>query len=191
MAPTDEIVNSCISLCKNFDERDFVIILTGTNDDNPITMQSFLYYNLAKISHTNVLVGNVHNSRYINSSKINYILNLICDNLKHVEFIDSGYKQNTIIKSRLFLREILRIQYRNNYMKHCNNIVRKNIISWKTEKCNLTSSNNNIMPRKGTIPCYFQLVHKSLPNKIKEPSNSNTQTCANSVQQANDFFRRY
>lgn len=188
-APTDEIVNSCISLSKNFDERDFVIILTGTNDDNPITMQSFLHYNLFKISHTNVLVGNVHNARYINSSKINSILNLISDNLKHVHFIDSGYRQNTIIKSRLFLREILRIQYRNNYMKYCNNIVRKNIISWKTEKSNLTSSTNNIVPRKGTIPHYFQSVPKSLPNIFSEPSN--TQTCANAVQQADDFFRRY
>lgn len=187
MAPTDEIVNSCISLCKDFDERDFVIILTGTNDDNPITMQSFLHYNLVKISHTNVLVGNVHNATYMNSSKINSILNLITGNLKHVDFIDSGYKQNTVVKSRLFLRQILRIQYRNNYVKYCNNRVRKNIISWKTEKCNLTSSANKIVPLKGTIPYYFQSVPKSLPNIMSEPSN--TQTCANVVQQADDFFR--
>lgn len=60
-----EILSSSQEKCKYFSDRDFIIILAGSNDRDPLDMQCMLYSCLNKLKHTNVQLCNVAMTRYI------------------------------------------------------------------------------------------------------------------------------
>ncbi|CAG5015526.1 unnamed protein product [Parnassius apollo] len=55
-AKLNELLNSCNTLCMDFTKEDYVIILGGSNDNDLMELQSFLYYTLHQIKCTNVVV---------------------------------------------------------------------------------------------------------------------------------------
>lgn len=113
-ATIDQILCNCEIICKEFDKDDYVIILTKSNDKNPMKFQSFLYYYLNSLQNTNVIVGEVCKSRYLNESKLNDLIRLVCNDFKFATFVkysDSNMDiHSKFFKCKILLREILKIR---------------------------------------------------------------------------------
>lgn len=123
------VIESCNVMCKDFSKLDFVIMLTGSFDSNPLELQSMLYSCLCRLAHTNVLIGEIYHNRFLNVHKLNETLRLICSNFSYVNLIEldkltTSYQRNVYLFDKLFickhiLRYILRIGYRYAYVNYC------------------------------------------------------------------------
>ncbi|KAG7295564.1 hypothetical protein JYU34_021805 [Plutella xylostella] len=118
-ATLDQIMEGCDHNCRDFTKKDYIIIITKSIDKNPLKLQSFLYYYLNMLQHTNVIFGQICTSKFLNEAKLNSVINLICNNFNHATFVDfqaAGIRNNSkLIKCRVLLREILKQCYHHNY----------------------------------------------------------------------------
>lgn len=122
-APMSEILNSCADFCKDFTNTDFVIIMGGSNDTNPLKLQSVLYCKLNEMKHTNLLVGKIYKSKYLNVRMLNNLLKLTCDNCTNASYItmdtnlhdEVPYFMNKILASKILHKEMLHIINKINY----------------------------------------------------------------------------
>ncbi|KAJ8730517.1 hypothetical protein PYW08_001930 [Mythimna loreyi] len=128
-ATTEEVLKTCVNTCKNFNKSDFVIILTGSNDINPMNIQTYLHHTLCQLKSTNVLVGQIYKNRTLNENNVNNLLKFVCYNCKNSSFIqlhnDSRYptKYMTMLNAcRLIHRQILHMNYKNNFIKYTENL---------------------------------------------------------------------
>lgn len=123
-ALVDQLLDSSLALCKDFSKEDFVILLTGSNDNNPTKLNAYTYFYIDKLCHTNVFLGEVYRNKYLNVNEINKLFNLICNNMTHAEFIHVNYeykywdKWGRLYTTRLIAKEILRNNYKVKYDKH-------------------------------------------------------------------------
>lgn len=121
-APLDQILEGCDHICRDFTKKDYIIIITKSFDKNPLRLQSFLYYYLNMLQHTNVLFSEVCSSMYLNEAKLNSVIKIVCNNFKHATFVDfhgTGiHKNNKFLKCRALLREILKNLYHHNYREY-------------------------------------------------------------------------
>lgn len=127
-APMAEVISSCADECKELTSSDYVLILGGSNDSNPLNFQSVLYYTLGQIEHTNVLVGKLYKNMYLNVKMLNNSLKLVCSHFVNTMFLTLDLDQtnfelnfkyiNTRQASRLILKEILHLKYRNDYLNY-------------------------------------------------------------------------
>lgn len=127
-APMAEVISSCVQMCKELTKSDYLLILGGSNDSNPLYCQSFLCYTLNQVKHTNVLVGKLYKNKYLNVKMLNNSLKLTCSNFTNTIFlpldlahpnIEFNVKYiNTKQACRLIHREILRLKYRNEYLNY-------------------------------------------------------------------------
>lgn len=62
-APIAEILHAYISMRENLTSLDSVIIL-GSHDSHPMTLQSYLYYALLHIKHTNIIINPIFKNRH-------------------------------------------------------------------------------------------------------------------------------
>ena len=126
-ASMSEILSSCIRMCQCFTKSDYVIILGGLNDKNPLKFQSFLYYIVNHIKNTNILIGEILKNKHLNVGMLNNVLKIISRNCTNVSLIPLDTHQgrtynnryrNKLIISRLFHREILRLNYKYEYIAY-------------------------------------------------------------------------
>lgn len=117
-ATTDKIIGDVNSLCKDFSKADYIIIIPSQYDRNPLRFQSFLFWCLDGLSHTNVFFCESFVSMFLNTSKVNDTIKLMCTQFKHANFVDFSFfarKPSKVIKSRILLREILKFNYKHNF----------------------------------------------------------------------------
>lgn len=113
-ATTDKLLESSGTLCSDFDKSDYVLILTGSQDVNPMKLSSFLYYYLYSLQHTNVVLCESLANKHLN---VNYLFRFYKSLLPHVFYIDLNYnylgRPKNIARhiSQNVLREILRSEY--------------------------------------------------------------------------------
>lgn len=129
-ATTEQVVKSCASMCKDFSKTDFVIILAGTNDKNPMNIQTYLYYTLSQLKSTNVLVGQIYKHYSLNVNSVNKLLKFVCGNCTNSTFLSlhsDVYMPyvNKLHACRLILRQILHINYKYNYQTYTENLLRQ------------------------------------------------------------------
>lgn len=111
-APLNQILKYCDVICKDFTDFDYVVLLAGSNDNNPLRFQSFIYYYLTLLTHTNVLVSEVYKNKHLNERKQNNSLRMVCAQFLHVRFIETyQFKYNKLYISQSLLREILNINF--------------------------------------------------------------------------------
>lgn len=127
-ATTEQVLKSCASMCKDFSKTDFVIILAGTNDNNPLNIQTYLYYTLCQLKFTNVLVGQIYKHNCLNVKSVNKLLNFVCGNCTNSTFLSlhsDVYRPyvNKLHACRLIHRQILHINYKHNYRTYNENLV--------------------------------------------------------------------
>lgn len=111
-----EAENSEISKLK---KTDYVVILGGINDNSPYEFQIMLTGFCNKYNNTNILVSEIPFSKYLNESKINYIIRFICKNCKNVNFMDLDYmryrpgrNEFTANICKIILRYVLHFDYK-------------------------------------------------------------------------------
>lgn len=127
-APMAEVMSSSVAECKEFTNSDYILILGGSNDSNPLHFQSMLYYTLGQLKHTNVLVGKLYKNKYLNVNMLNNSLKLVCRTFINTTFLPLDLDHtdrkltpkyiNTIRASRLIHKEILHLKYRNDYLNY-------------------------------------------------------------------------
>lgn len=77
-APLRDILSSGLSMCKDFTDSDFILLMAGSNDNNPLQVLSSLHYTLQNLPSTNILVGKVYRNNYMNAVEIARIQDLFC-----------------------------------------------------------------------------------------------------------------
>ncbi|CAH1636951.1 unnamed protein product [Spodoptera littoralis] len=124
-ATTKEVLKPSESLCKDFGKSDFVIILAGANDRNPMDIQTYLHYTLRQLQFTNVLVVPLRKQFYLNENNVNNLLKLVCHNCKTSCFVpfqnDSIVSKKSVSKlhiCRLIHRQILHLNYKVKYQNY-------------------------------------------------------------------------
>lgn len=124
-ATMDQVLSSGSILCKYFSKSDFVIIMAGSNDTNPLNAQAHLYYTIGQLKTTNVLMGKIYKNKYLNVHSLNDMMRHACKYFSNSEFValddqDIALHFDKTTASKLILRDILRITYRNNYADYRN-----------------------------------------------------------------------
>lgn len=185
-APIEEILVSSKSVCKNLTKSDYVVVLAGENDHNPLSYKSFLYCYLSALSHTNVLVCEIGGNKYVNVDKQNNILRLICSQFSHTTFVPQqriynnlSFYNHRLNICRLMLKEMLAIDYKTNYLnyvqKKCDYLMgdvnKKNNTKYYTipylfnkimEKKKMTNANDSTKP---SIPSPERLFREPKKNE--------------------------
>lgn len=129
-ATTDKLLESLVDLCKDLDKLDYVIIVSGKNDRNPLRMQSNIYFLVDKLAHTNVLLCNTKRSRYLSDSKIRQTFQYVCSQFGHSTFVNVDYKvpytSYFVVLCRLMLKDILHLNYKHKYTQYIENNRKEN-----------------------------------------------------------------
>lgn len=142
-----EVLRTCVAECKDFTNLDYILILGGSNDSNPLNLQSTLYHTLGQVRETNVLVGKIYKNKYLGVNMLNNSLKLVCSNFINSIFLplDQDHSRtkltfpkyiNTIQASRLIHKEILRIKYKHDFINY--NTIKSNnqcAICGEVQKC--------------------------------------------------------
>lgn len=122
-ATMNQVMTSCTNLCKEYTNKDFVIVLAGSNDRDPLNLQSMLYYELSQSRHTNVILLNVDSGKFLNERKLNSTLKFLCSRFDHTTFVNTGKMSSKLYVCRNVYQEILRLNYRINYDEYKNSVV--------------------------------------------------------------------
>ena len=140
---TDVLLNSYDfdSLNKN----DYVVILTGINDTDPLDFQIDISVLLRSIKYANIIVSEVPFNKNLNEKCLNSSLRHLCNKFNGV-FVNMGYSQIvqrrhnfTVNICRHLLKEILRIDYKTKFMTYIeqNCILTKLKTDQSTQTCNI------------------------------------------------------
>ncbi|CAD0202200.1 unnamed protein product [Chrysodeixis includens] len=167
-ATSDRLLESCVEICNDFNNNDFVVIMCGNNDRNPLHTQSILYYYLNKLSHTNVFLCNVQRNRYLNESKLNDLMNHLCSQFNNCTFIyiesKMTFRNYNLIISRYIMRDILHIYYRYEYQQYKISQVSNTILNDVTTFISISTQTDKLI-------------------------NSNVISIGTQTENINDFFR--
>ncbi|KAH9630868.1 hypothetical protein HF086_014609 [Spodoptera exigua] len=150
-ATTDKLLESLVDLCKDLNKLDYVIIVSGKNDRNPLRMQSKLYFFVDKLAHTNVLLCNTKRSRYLSESKLRETFQYVCSQFGHSTFVNVDYKvpyiSYFVVLCRLMLREILHLNYKHKYIQYIDHNSKEN----KTTKTTSTQTDLTLQPNLSSV----------------------------------------
>lgn len=97
-ATTYQIVNTIPSMCKDYGESDFIIIIPSRCDHDPVQLQSVLYCCLQAITlKANVLLLECFRSLYLNATMVNNNLRFLCSRFSSATYVK--------ISTNSFMRE--------------------------------------------------------------------------------------
>lgn len=134
---------------QTFTKRDYVIIIGGSNDNNPYLLLSGLNHNLHLLKHTNTIICQTTHSRYLNETKLNYEIKLMTRGFSGSVYLDMDYdtyipryKYFLINLGRRLLKEILRISYDMDFQEYTKTKLYVN--KMKTFCDNMTQTDDDI-----------------------------------------------
>lgn len=167
-----ETIMYCDRLCKDFTNQDYIIILSGSNDQCPLNFQSSLYCGISLLANTNVLVGEIYENNYINVFKQNKLIQLVCSQFSYSSYVSTF--TNRVVKftsyrfllCKLIAREILRIKYKvdyENYSTKSLKIDNENLC----DKITNTNMTNMVNKSQKLITNYFKITNKILFTNTK------------------------
>lgn len=184
-AKTKHVLAGCSNYTNLLSKKDHVIIMTGSNDTNPVEFMTEMSIALHYLKVCNVYVINVLNNNYLNESKLNYELKLITRNFKNCTFVEA--RTHNVIQK---------------IMHHINvNLYNETFLSYNgltlTRSRNSSITNNShvsqkisshVEIKKGTIPYYFPIIKKMSHDASK--TNPTTDVVARVESNKNIFFRK-
>lgn len=113
-------------------ENDYVLILAGTNDNNPMKLNAMLYFYLNRLyKKTNVIICETSANKFLNVNQVNKAIKSVVAQFTGVHFIDLRYsylgkpRHNARHISQNVLREIYRIEYSHKLEHHIKHVVLK------------------------------------------------------------------
>lgn len=137
------ILGSSLKQCLTLTKSDYVILVGGSNDKNPLNLQSNLYCLIEKLNNTNVIVSEVFKNNCLNAAVLNSMYKFISNQFCWSAF--AGYnmidernpvRYRLLNLSRSILREVLRLDNKRKYLEYyCSRpITFKNIINNKVSQ---------------------------------------------------------
>lgn len=120
-----DILESLTDEVSQYSKNDCIIILGGKNDTDPYEFDFTINLWLKSVKNTNVIISEVPYNRYLNEKKLNYVLRFTCNRFQNATFADMDYCQSrpnykyfSLHVTRILLREILHIKYKNDKIKY-------------------------------------------------------------------------
>lgn len=144
------LVNTARAEIAQYNMCDYVIVVGGCYDRNPYDTEMNLHAWLSSIKNTNIIISEVHSSRYLNEAKLNYMLRFVCGKYENVIFMDMDYSRHrprrthfVLNLSRSILREILQLDYKFKSQEYLKLLCVKNKNKYvdKSVQTNLTNCN--------------------------------------------------
>lgn len=147
-AKTEDILKSSFSL--NLTERDQLVICVGENDNNPTKLLYELSSALKLLNTCNIIIVNTNYNSYLNENMLNDSVKFLCSQFSNCEFltIQMPNKQNNFKY----------LTYLSNKINHIidSRFYKQNFLcSIKMLQSNYSNYNKSCIPKKGTIPYYF------------------------------------
>ncbi|CAH0397641.1 unnamed protein product [Chilo suppressalis] len=123
-AKVEQILNSCLSLCDGLTRSDYVIIIGGSNDVNPMELQSYLYFYISKLNNTNVILSQIFKNERMNNQILCNLYRHLCNQFGWCTYVGytfgryyNNYSRVTDL-CRNLLRTILNREYARKYSKY-------------------------------------------------------------------------
>lgn len=163
-------------MAKFLTSKDNVIILTGSNDSNPFELMSEVSIALFFLKECNVFIVNVlHNDSLndsLNERKLNKQLKLLTRNYNNCTFIETHGGQDI---TKQIIYNINCFQYTHKFLSYNNHKVKKVRHNHQETFSNFVNaySTNNVSPKKGTIPYYFQSFKQNTSNEFHTGNSPN------------------
>lgn len=158
-ATLKQVLNTEKSEISLLDKNDFVIVLGGVNDRNPVETQINLINFLNNTQNTNVIVSEVLYNIYLNVKKLNCEFKLMCSQYIHATYISMNYSMFipdysslALHISQLTLREILRIAYKQNFNKYSMERLSVDTAPMYIDKCTQTENIENTNHQNESSP---------------------------------------
>lgn len=85
-----EVLNTCKTELCGFELHDFVVVVGGMNDENPLNLKTTLLNWLNVTCHTNIIICGLPCNAYLGNS-LNRDIELICTGFTHCKFVESNY----------------------------------------------------------------------------------------------------
>lgn len=150
-ATTDKVLENIMSQCCDYGKADYIIIVSGKNDQDITRMSSYLYYYLSQLKNTNIILCEPSENKYINAEQLSELYTTLATHLLQVKYIDLRYSYLGIPRNKLkhltqnILQEILRSEYTYKLNSHRSqqiyNMMRKHN---KKQETNINSSETAI-----------------------------------------------
>ncbi|XP_050560217.1 uncharacterized protein LOC126912395 [Spodoptera frugiperda] len=188
-AKTNHVLADCKHYTNLLSKKDHVIIMTGSNDSNPVEFLSEISIALHFLNNCNVYVVNVLHNNYLNERKLNDQLKLITRNYNNCTFVET--KPHNVLQQILYHINVK--LYYEIFLSYNNLTIQQCCASHKTLNKNshvITTYSNgcNVEIKKGTIPYYFPVIKKlSQTEPIENVSSTNNQSQVKP--KVNNFFR--
>lgn len=116
-------------------KEDYIILLGGTNDNNPFELNCNLEIWLSNLNNTNVLVCETPYNKFLNEKKLNFELRFVCNRHDFVTFIHMDFDRYIphpsffpIYVSRIILKELLRNEYQAKIKSYMNKMYIKSLL---------------------------------------------------------------
>lgn len=88
-----EVLSTCESELCGFELHDFVVVVGGMNDENPLNLKTTLLNWLDVTCHTNIVICGLPRNAYLGNS-LNRDIELICTGFTHCKFVESNYDKS-------------------------------------------------------------------------------------------------
>lgn len=175
-ACTNEILKACYNIKLN--DSDHFIICVGEHDTNPTKVILETSAILKYLSNHKVYVLSVSKNMYLNETKLNNTIKLLCNNSPKCYYINY-YNYNFISKKQILQRISYIINYNLDCQYYYDNFLIRNdwplkVIIRKTHLSKKTEISDVNLPKKGTIPFYFKKTEPCLSdNSLISNTNKN------------------
>lgn len=103
-ANLQEILNTCKTELSSLNLNDFIVVVGGTNDNNPLNLKISLLKWLSVNCHTNIIICGLSCSANLRIS-LNKEIELICKGFSHSTFVELNYGRANI-NSKYFLSNL-------------------------------------------------------------------------------------
>lgn len=187
-ARTKDILKGIQDSYSQIKENDRVILSIGEHDVNPTHVMTETSAVLKLLENRHVFVTSIISSKYLNEKMLNNLLKIICLEFKNCQFIDlsigKGYNRDKVITyyeyyDKVDLNEVCNqinlaidySDYKQKYLTYGNKNPKSVHTAWPISIPKNENKYQIKIPKKGTIPYYFQL--QSQPNKKTSTQVSN------------------
>lgn len=175
-ATSTELQNHCDKLAENLSPDDIVILGFGSNDKDVNRLHSNLCIAVSKLNTAKVLIAPINRNPYLNEKALNYNMKLWMKHFENCEVINLNSFNIRIANYITHICEKINLcidynEYESEFIS-LNHIRKHNTqTSFHTNQIHNTHIKKCVIPKKGTIPYYFQ-KETNIPKTNKNISNT-------------------
>lgn len=169
-AKTSGVLSCCNNLSQTLTKQDHVVIMTGCNDTNLLDILSELNTALNLLKNCNVYIIKVMYNAFLKEKTVNSRLRSLANSHKNCVFIDSDAKSHIVAQN--VIHHVNKKQYHNTFLTFPKKFATR-VFPTSTSYLTKAKEHSSVpfsLPRRGTIPYYFQKIENVIPLGNKQSS---------------------